>query len=361
MYSKLKKKIRLEKEIFCRAKEIKKLKKNTTKKLTISEIREIKEFFEKYTKIKNLDWHEYYKSYLEFDKRNIPEDIYFTKIIPSLNNQSLRLAYADKNMYAKNFPKFKMPKTLIRNINGVCVNENYNYIDLEEELYLLKDGEYIIKETLDTSGGRGVSGFKKYLGKYFLFDSKREINILDLIKKFNKNYLIQEKIKQYEKLAKLHKNSLNTIRIVSYRSSEKISILSAVLRIGNNGILVDNPATSGGFTVGINLKTGIVKSIGVEKGSGVVKNIHPYTKEKFSDLKIPNFEELKNLIKEYHLEIPYYFDLVSWDIGINENSEFIVIELNLGAQEINFHQKTNGPLFGDLTEEVLERVFLRKD
>lgn len=45
---------------------------------------------------------------------------------------------------------------------------------------------------------------------------------------------------------------------------------------------------------------------------------------------------------------------------MNESSEFFVIELNLGAQEINFHQKTNGPLFGDLTEKVLERVFLKK-
>ena len=34
-----------------------------------------------------------------------------------------------------------------------------------------------------------------------------------------------------------------------------------------------------------------------------------------------------------------------------------MIEMNIGKPSIDFMQQNNGPLFGDYTEEVLERVY----
>ena len=49
-----------------------------------------------------------------------------------------------------------------------------------------------------------------------------------------------------------------------------------------------------------------------------------------------------------------YFDLISWDIALNNVGEFVFIEVNLGGQEINFHQANNGPLFGKMTENIVK-------
>lgn len=340
-------------------KKIKSLKKDLNAKLSLNEKKEIIEFYSKYVKKISLDWHEYYKNYLPFDKRNIPEDLCFNYIIPKLNNPQLRIAYSDKNMYDKLYPNFKKPKTYLRNIEGNYLNENYEIETLDRILREIPSGNYIIKNTMGTYGGQGIKEIKKNENNYYINEDK--VNIEEILNEYNRNFIFQEKITQNLVLSKLHKNSLNTIRIVSYRKEKKIKILSAVLRMGSNGSVVDNPMSSGGCTVGINLDTGITKDIAVDRESKIIKDLHPYTKVKFSNIKIPNFEKLKEVIKDYHLQVPHYFDLISWDIGINEKDEFYFIEMNLGAQEINFHQKTNGSLFGDLTEEVLERVFLRKD
>lgn len=341
---------------------IKILKRKSKKKLTSEEEKEIIKFYSKYNLVTSIDWHEYYKYYIEFDKKNIPEDLFYLFIEQKLNNKKQAFSYEDKNMYQRIYKDFKMPKNYLRNIDGKYLDENYKRVDYMKIIENLKSGEYILKKTLDTSGGKDVFSFCKKENEYYDLKNGEKINIKKKVLEFKNNFILQEKIEQSFATGKFHKNSLNTVRIISYRNeNNKINLLSAVLRIGSNGSIVDNPYTSGGFTVGIDMSTGILKSIGVDKNSAIIKDVHPYTKVKFSGEELPNFEKLKNLIKLYHLNIPEYFDLISWDIGIDKNDDFIFIELNLIGQEINFHQKTNGPLFGELTEEVLERVFLRED
>ena len=52
----------------------------------------------------------------------------------------------------------------------------------------------------------------------------------------------------------------------------------------------------------------------------------------------------------------FYFDMVSWDVAINKNNKPKIIEINLSGQEINFHQFSNGPLFGDYTEQIISKL-----
>lgn len=354
MYRKIVKKIRIEREIYNRGKEIKKLKKNVEIKLLDEEKKKIEIFFEKYTKIRNLDWHEYYKNYLGFNEKNIPEDIYFTKIIPSLNNQSLRIAYADKNMYTKNFPNFDAPKIILRNINGVFLDKDYNSYKDYNQLNL-KPGKYVIKPTLDTSGGKAVSILERKDEKYYLDGTIKKIS--EIYDMYIKDFIIQEKVKQSDILKQIYPNSLNTIRITTYRNKNQVAVLSAVLRVGNDGNVVDN-ASKGGLVIGINQQTGVLKDTAVHKYKYIkIKDYHPYTKSKFSGIEIPNFQKLIEKVKFYHSQIPNYFDLASFDMALDYKNEFIFIEVNLGGQDIDFHQKTNGPFFGEKTEEVLQRVF----
>ena len=51
------------------------------------------------------------------------------------------------------------------------------------------------------------------------------------------------------------------------------------------------------------------------------------------------------------------FRLVSWDLSADENGEVILIESNMRKGGIRIHQIDNGPMFGEVTEKVLNEVF----
>ena len=56
-----------------------------------------------------------------------------------------------------------------------------------------------------------------------------------------------------------------------------------------------------------------------------------------------------------------HFRLVSWDIAIDECGDPVLIEANMRKGGINLNQFSNGPLFGDLTERVMNEVFGREE
>ena len=51
--------------------------------------------------------------------------------------------------------------------------------------------------------------------------------------------------------------------------------------------------------------------------------------------------------------------MVSWDIAIDEENEAEIIEANF-AGDLRMHQVLTGPVFGDLTEELLDSYVLSK-
>jgi hypothetical protein len=74
---------------------------------------------------------------------------------------------------------------------------------------------------------------------------------------------------------------------------------------------------------------------------------------------VPGYNSAVEIVKKAHLKLGQ-FRFVSWDIAIDPNETPILIEYNLFYQGINLQQLSNGPLFGEMTDEVLEFVF-RKD
>jgi hypothetical protein len=51
--------------------------------------------------------------------------------------------------------------------------------------------------------------------------------------------------------------------------------------------------------------------------------------------------------------------LVSWDIAVGRDGQPILVEANLYCGGLKALQLNNGPLFGDLTDQVLEAVFIK--
>jgi Sugar-transfer associated ATP-grasp len=322
-------------------------------KLERKQVSEIRSYWKNYNIKCNLLLHQAYIAVNGImDSRYVPETFFYTKLEPWFNRMDLSLAYEDKNLYHKLFPDIKMPDIILRNINGIYLNGLYEKLERPELLKLLKsyNDTYTIKPSLDSGGGRNVLIIRLSDSGIFIQDKRISFDELERI--FVKDFLIQCKLDQYEPLERIYPHSLNTLRVLSLRFAGKIHILSSFLRMGNHGNLVDN-IKAGGISCGIT-NTGKLNKFAIDKNFHKY-DIHPFTKASFSHIEIPMYNNIVETVKKLHNQLPY-FNLVSWDMAIDKMGQVNLIELNLSAQGINFHQLNNGPLFGDMTSDILAQM-----
>lgn len=323
---------------------------NKSFKLTKKQKKEIADFWKPYCKV-SPKWAQYYSAQNGlFDPRYIPNDLYYTKIDQHFNNRKLGYGFNDKNYYSKIFAGIKQPEVIVRKINSLIFDENYKQISIvEARNKMLQYKELICKPSQDTGSGRGI---------IFFDDSSKE----EIEKFLNDNsyddYVVQKMLEQNSELDRVHRGSINCIRIISILFEDGVYILSAVLRMGFGNSKVDNAtakdnAKYDGMSCGID-ENGCLKKYAHGYTTGNVYQQHPDGLV-FEGFKIPSFDRAVELVKNAHPLIGH-FRLVSWDIAIDKEGDPVLIEANMRKGAINFHQFNNGPLFGDLTERVLKEI-----
>ena len=273
----------------------------------------------------------------------------FHYIYPYLNRYDFVPAYMDKNIQKKllNLPDkekgFLATKDIIYNSNG----NYYKQIDLlcsEEEAIdiLVSYGKsLIVKPTIDTFGGHGVELLPSGLTKN---------NIIDIFKKYKRDFTIQEVIEQHPDMAKFNPSSINTLRIVTYRDfSNHYKILYACVRFGGKGSIKDNVCSGGGYT-GINIESGYLRD-------RRIYSYHVSEPVQVNDtfpVRIPYWEKVKTAALELHRRLPQ-LKIIGWDFSVTPNGNPLFVEFNprpgIGLQQ------AVGPMFSkeDL-EELLSHV-----
>lgn len=215
-----------------------------------------------------------------------------------------------------------------------------NYVSTDDFLLNLK-GKYIFKP-IDGECGTGIFILDSDNGKFKI--GKEDINIESLrIKLKDIGYLVQSIVSQHPEMARLHPQSLNTIRLVTIRDSKtrKIILFPSILRIGTGGSFVDN-TSQGGIAVAVNLEDGSLGEYGYYKPEfGTRTDTHPNSGIKFSQFTIPFFNKAKEQAIRLHSMLPNV-QSIGWDIAIGENGP-VFIEGN-DNWEINGPQICNGPL-----------------
>lgn len=144
----------------------------------------------------------------------------------------------------------------------------------------------------------------------------------------DRRYIIEEVITQNSKLATLHPQSINTLRIYTTRSLRdgKLHITCAVIRIGRGNSRIDN-YSSGGMVAEIDIDNGIVKSRAVdESGNEFLK--HPDTGIDIKGFEVPEWENVKKMVLKAHGTVKD-FDYISWDVVVRENGSITFLEANL--------------------------------
>lgn len=288
------------------------------------------------------------------DARLITTGLYHYEIMPVLNDYSMTEYYGDKNIYDLVLGTSNSAITVLRNIRGKYFDKDYNNIGPEEAKQILLNNveKGLIIKPSKSNNGLGIK--KLNILDNEIYVGKKRISIYQLLDEYKGNFIIQEMLKQHPNMAAPHPDSVNTIRMITFRWKNEIRYLMAFARFGSNGDIRDNA------TVDISPRVG-VKDNGEFFEYGVSQNLekfthHPTTGYDISKLEpIPNYDEFKQFVINRHKNL-LHVDVVSWDIAVGVDGKPVFIEANFKGS-ISFYQLvTQKPFFGDLTEEVMEYV-----
>ena len=271
--------------------------------------------FDVYSKRNKKNYISYYEFRVERNKKNKLDDDYNYVCL-------LRDKYLFSKYLCANDIKTVKNSAIIR--NGIFYDTNFNIIENYKELF---NEEKFIKK-IDGECAQGV------------FHTSNITDYENVSSNLKKGlYVVQKKIEQHEKMSKLNAKSVNTIRIVTVRNKDNISVLCSGLRVGTNiSGNVDNWA-AGGLYVEIDEK-GKLKKYGFAKPKyGGKFEVHPDTKIKFEGYEIPYYNDVVNLVTRAHKTF-YNIQSIGWDVAITKNGP-ILIEGN-DNWEISLMQVNHG-------------------
>lgn len=138
-------------------------------------------------------------------------------------------------------------------------------------------------------------------------------------------YLAEEFVQSCKELAAFHPSSLNTLRVITFRNGDRFEVFGGGLRVGNNGLCVDN-AHGGGIFCEIDPESGRIITDGLDEYSNSYVT-HPMTGVPFKGMQIPRWKEVVELCKEASKELPC-LRVVGWDVAILEDGTLELIEGN---------------------------------
>lgn len=182
--------------------------------------------------------------------------------------------------------------------------------------FVEKHPRFILKPVFGTRGAgievvefKAVAEAKKYLS--------------DLYKSGVTAIIIEELIVQHDKLAELHKESANTLRVITIRYEDRVDVIHAYLRVGKGNSVIDNASAGGVFGV-VNIETGRIYAACDRWGNQF--DVHPDSGKHLIDFEVPRWEEVKDLVKKAAQVLPKVH-YVGWDVAVT-NKGCVLIEGN---------------------------------
>lgn len=140
-------------------------------------------------------------------------------------------------------------------------------------------------------------------------------------------FVIEELVVQCAEMARLHPESVNTVRFPTFRLDDRIHVFPPYLRMGQGSSFVDNAGSGGVFGL-VDLETGRVYAACDEMGN--TYKVHPDTKEAIVGFKVPRWKEALAMAKELITVIPSV-RWVGWDLALTDDG-WVLIEGNERAQ-----------------------------
>lgn len=235
------------------------------------------------------------------------------------NNLKLQYGYCDlvntpiiRDIFEDKGALYKRLKAYYKR-DLVVVYGEHEISDLHK--FLDKHNSFIFKP-LKGYSGIGIKIIKEYKGTTEEF--------------YNDNisfgaFVVEELIHQAHEMALIHKDSVNTVRLSSFKIDNDVVIIGGALRMGTGGANVDN-AGSGGIYATIDVEHGFVCSLARDKVNGYTYSVHPDTKCKLVGFELPKWDQAINLIKEL-AHVIEGATVISWDLAYTDKG-WVIVEGN---------------------------------
>lgn len=291
--------------------------------------------------------HEYFYSRTGvFNKEYVPNNLYHCELMPKANATKYGVLN-DKNLCSFLFSGENIVHSILKNMNGYYYYEG-RPVSEEEAVSLCQNMENVVIKPSLKSEGKGVQLFSAKNGVTDLNGK----TVAQLFKEYKKDFLVQERVRQHERMAALNPTSVNTMRILSYRSGMEVLIIYSVVRIGRSGSVIDNQCAGG-------ISTTISKEgkLGKEAFGGFSKDniVATDTGVVLENYQLPSHDKAIEMVKRLHLKLPF-FDLVGWDVAIQEDGEPVLIEFNTNP---GLSQSAFKSGMGEYTERIIRELWPR--
>lgn len=319
------------------------------KHLTREQKKEVQDFYKSMIGRKvPLHCHEYFYSRTgHFTKDYVPANFYHCELVPRANIHSAGGVLGDKNMCDFLFPGENVVHSILKNMNGYYYYEG-RPVSEEEAVALCQNMEKVIIKPAKESKGKGVQMFNAKNGV-------TDINgksVAQLFKEYKKDFLVQNWVRQHKDMAALNPSSLNTLRILSYHSGMEVLIIYSVIRIGRSGQVIDNQC-AGGISTTISEDGRLGKyAFGGYSEDDILKTDTGVLLEGYQ---VPSFDKAIEMVKRLHMKLPF-FNLVGWDVAIQEDGEPVLIEFNTNP---GLSQSAFKSGMGEYTERIIRELWPR--
>lgn len=301
--------------------------------------------------------------YIGCDKDIVPEDICRDVIEPLLNPARFTAYYSDKNIFDRLFPANTLARTLLRKMDGIYYDGNYDRLDLDDMLLLkiLNDSGFkrvIIKPAVSGMSGIGVRVFACDNDGWWDVKGGEGLTCGFLLRYYGDNFIMQECLEQSEYISQFNPTSVNTLRISLYCSvkTDEYVVTNSIMRIGGKDSVVDN-AHAGGCYVGIRPDGTLCNRVLDQWGGGKTTFNGVDFKQEYC---IPNFDEVVRFAQSVGRCVPHH-RLLALDIMIDKEGKPRLIEFNVKAYSMWLFQFTTGAAFGAYTDEILDYCRERLD
>lgn len=321
------------------------------RKLTREQKKEVQDFYMSMIGKKiPLYCHEYFYSRTGyFTKEYVPNNLYHCELVPKANQHRLQGAFGDKNMCDFLFHGENVVHSILKNMNGYFYFEG-EPVSEEDAVRLCGNLKNVIIKPSRLSEGKGVLLFSASEGVTTL-DGK---SISQVFKEYKKDYLIQECVKQHKDMAALNPSSVNTMRVLSYRSGMEVLIIYSVVRIGRSGSVVDNQCAGGiSTTISKDGKLG-KKAFGGFSTDNIESTDTGIVLEGYQ---LPSYDKAIEMVKRLHLKLPF-FNIVGWDVAIQEDGNPVLIEFNTNP---GLSQSAFCSGMGEYTERIIKELWPREN
>ncbi len=285
----------------------------------------------------------------------VPSDIYFSVIEPSLNNRSYAKSYEDKARIDWINGTKHVPTIFVRNINGVYYHSNQEVIAKDQiNLAKLLKGEksVIVKKSIEAHGGSGITVFDRRDDGHFYSDTEDVLSLDFLERIYKQDFLVQKYVDQHAFYKKFNPTSLNTLRVLTYRSvkDNEIHVVYSYLRIGGIGSRVDN-VKQGGIAVCLK-PDGYLVDFGLGDSPEKVYSVDGLPPFSMMD-RFYKIDEIWETAKEIAAK-QLYCRLVGFDMAVDASGKILHIETNTSDIGMEGDQYVIGPLFHRFTSEIIE-------